>query len=166
MVPNELIRRYPFFAGFNQDQIADLAHAAKQVSAKKGYRFIKEGQRLTSFYLVLDGTVGITIKIPDRGTQQSLTRQITNNLITRDVTVSTVGQGEMFGWSALVPPNISTADAKALIDCRVLELNYQALEPIFEEDCCFGHLLTLKAAQVLRNRLRDARIENLAELAI
>jgi len=166
MVPTELIRRYPFFAGFSQDQIADLADAANQVSAQAGFIFINEGERLTNFYLVLGGTVGIVIKIPDHDMKQSLTRQITNNLITRDVTVSTVGEGEMFGWSALVPPNISTANAKALTACRVLEVDYQALEPIIEEDCCFGHLLTLKAAQVIRGRMRDRRIEHLAELAI
>ena len=166
MVPIELIRRYPFFAGFTQDQITDLADAANQVSAKAGYKFIKEGDRLTNFYLVLEGTMGITIKVPDREMEQSLTRQITNDLITRDVTVSTVGEGEMFGWSALVPPNLSTANAQALTPCRVLEVDYQALEPIIEEDCCFGHLLTLRAAQVIRGRLRDRRIENLAELAI
>jgi len=47
-----------------------------------------------------------------------------------------------------------------------LEFDYQALEPIIEEECCFGHLLTLKVAQVIRGRLRDQRIENLAELVI
>ena len=166
MVPIELIRRYPFFAGFSQDQITDLADVANQVSAKAGYKFIKEGERLTNFYLVLEGTVGIIIKVPDREMEQPLTRQITNNLITKDVTVSTVGEGEMFGWSALVPPNVSTANAKALTACRVLEVDYQALEPIIEEDCCFGHLLMLKAAQVIRERLRDKCIESLVEVVV
>jgi CRP-like cAMP-binding protein len=166
MVPIELIRRYPFFAGFNQDQVTDLADVANQVSVQAGYKFIKEGEWLTNFYLVLEGTVGIIIKVPDREMDQSLTRQITNNLITRDITVSSVGEGEMFGWSALVPPNISTANVKALTPCRVLEIDYQALKPIIEEDCCFGHLLTLKAAQVIRGRLRDRRTENLAEVVV
>ena len=166
MVPTELIRRYPFFAGFSQDQITDLADAANQVSAHAGYKFFEEGERLPPFFLDEVGTVVISIKVPDRKMEQSLTRQITNNLITRDVTVSTVGEGEMFGWSALVPPSTSTANAKALTACRVLEVDYLALEPIIEDDCCFGHLLTLKAAQVIRGRLRDQRIENLAEVAI
>ena len=164
MVSIELLRRYPFFAGFNNKQLADLAKIAEEVSAKAGYRFVNEGEYLTKFFIVLEGIVGIVIKVPDREMEQSLSRQITNNLLTRDVTVSTVGEGEMFGWSALVPPNISTANSKALASCRVLEFDYQALKPIIEEDCCFGHLLTLKAAQVIRGRLRDQRIENLAEV--
>jgi len=166
MVSIELLRRYPFFAGFSQDQIVDLADVAEEVSVMAGYKFIHEGEQQTNFYLLLGGTVGIIIKVPDENIEQSLTRQITNNLITRDVTVSTVGEGEMFGWSALVPPNISTANAKALASCRVLKFDYQELKPIIDEDCCFGHLLTLKAAQVIRNRLRDKRIEMLAEVVV
>jgi CRP-like cAMP-binding protein len=166
MVSVELLRRFPFFAGFNPDQIGDLARVAEEIDVKAGHQFISEGERLANFYLILEGTVGVIIKIPDREIEQSLTRHITNNFISRDITVSTVGEGEVFGWSALIPPNMSTANVKSLTSCRVLAFDYQELQPIINEDCCFGHLLTLKAAQVIRDRLRDRRIENLAELVI
>lgn len=164
MISVELLRRFPFFAGFTREQIDDLAWVASEKSVLAGYQFISEGVRLTSFYLVLEGNVGVIIEIPDRQIEQSLTRQITNNLITRDVTVSTVGAGEVFGWSAIIPPNLSTATVKALSDCRVLEFDYQALQPIIAKDCCFGHLLTVKAGQIIRDRLRDIRVESLADL--
>jgi CRP-like cAMP-binding protein len=166
MISIELLRRYPFFAGFTREQIDDLARVASEESVLAGHQFISVGEQLTNFYLVLEGSVGVIIQVPDREIEQSLTRQITNNLITRDVTVSTVGVGDVFGWSALIPPNLSTANVKALTPCRVLVFDYQELEPIIDEDCCFGHQLTLKAAQVIRDRLRDRRVENLAELAI
>ena len=164
MISIELLRRYPFFAGFTREQIDDLARVAEEESVLAGHQFIFEGERLTNFYLVLEGTVGITIKVPDKEFEQSLTRQITNNLITRDVTVSTVGEGEIFGCSAIVPPNRSTAYVISLTPCRVLIFDYQELQPIIDEDCCFGHLLTMKTAQIIRNRLRDRRVENLADL--
>lgn len=166
MVPTETIRRYPFFAGFSFERLTDLAQSANEVYSEAGYEFFHEGDYLKRFYLVLEGKIGITLQIPDREMIQPLNRQITNDLITRDVVVSNVGVGELFGWSALIPPNISTANAKALTTSRVLEFNYQALEPIIEEDCCFGHMLTLKAARVIRERMRDQRIEMLAEVAI
>jgi len=81
----------------------------------------------------------------------------------RDITVSNVGPGKTFGWSALIPPNISTANAKAATFCRVLRFDNAKLQPAIEADCCFGHLLTQKAAQVVRQRLRDMRMETLAE---
>jgi CRP-like cAMP-binding protein len=166
MISIELLRRYPFFAGFTREQIDDLARVAEEDSVLAGHQFISEGERLSNFYLVLEGTVGMITKVPDKEFEQSLTRQITNNLITRDVTVSTVGEGEIFGWSAIIPPNRSTAYVKALTPCRVLVFDYQELQPIIDEDCCFGHQLTLKAAQTIRARLRDRRVENLAELVI
>lgn len=166
MISAEFLRRHSFFAGFTLDHIDDLARVASEKSVSAGYQFITEGERLTNFYLVLEGSVGIIIKVPDWEVNQSLTRQITNNFITRDVTVSTVGAGEVFGWSAIIPPNHSTATVKALTDCLILDFDYQQLQPIIEEDCCFGHLLTVKAAQIIRARLRDMRVESLADLVI
>lgn len=164
MISGELLRRYPFFSGFTPKQIDHLAKAAREESVVAGHQFISEGEQLTNFFLVLEGTVGIMIKVPDRDFEQSLTRQITNTLITRDVTVITVGEGEVFGWSAIIPPNLSTASVKALNSCRVLVFDYLKLQPYIDEDCCFGHLLTLKAAQIIRDRLRDKRVEILGEL--
>lgn len=166
MVPIESIRRYPFFAGFDNGQVADLARVAEEIFVETGHQFIHEGENITSFFLVLEGAVGITLNVTDRSMKQSLTRQITNNLITKDVTVSNVGVGEMFGWSALVPPNISTANAKALTPCRAMVFDCQKLQPFIDNDSCFGHMLTLKAAQVIRERMRDQRIEMLAEAVI
>ena len=166
MISTELLRRYPFFAGFNREQIDDLARVAKEEAVKAGHQFVYEGKRLTNFYLVLEGRVGIIIMVPDREIEQSLTRHITNNFISRDITVSTVGEGEVFGWSALIPPNISTANVKSLTSCRVLAFDYQELQPIINEDCCFGHMLTLKVAQTIRDRLRDRRVETLAVFAV
>jgi len=166
MISVELLRRYPFFAGFTREHLNHLARVTREESVLAGHQFISEGERLTNFYLVLEGTVGVLVKVPDREFEQSLTRQITNNLITKEVTVSTAGEGEVFGWSALIPPNLSTASVKALTPCRVLVFDYQELQPIIDEDCCFGHLLTLKAAQTIRDRLRDRRVENLAEYTI
>ena len=71
----------------------------------------------------------------------------------------------MFGWSALVPPHTSTANAKAMTSCRVAVFDMEELRPILEVDCRFAYLMLLKAAQIVRGRLRDRRIESLAENA-
>jgi hypothetical protein len=34
----------------------------------------------------------------------------------------------------------------------------------FEKDCAFGYLMTQKAAQVIRERLQDIRIESLSTI--
>jgi len=159
----ELLRRYPFFAGFSTEQLDILAKTSEELSVDAEHYFFKEGDELDSFYLVLAGNIAITVNVTDRESEQSLVRQLTNNLVMRDITVSTVGPGNTFGWSALIPPNVSTANAKASAASRVLKFDRARLQPAIDKDCCFGHLLTLKAAQVVRKRLRDMRIETLAE---
>lgn len=165
MISPELIRRYSFFAGLNNSHIATMARFADELRVETEHCFFGEGDELNRFYLVVEGLVAIVIQIPDRGVAQPLSGQLTGRMITKDVTVSTVGAGEAFAWSALVPPHKATASAKAATRCRVIALDCEALRPIFEEDRNLAYLMLLKAAQVVRGRLRDTRIETLAEIA-
>ena len=166
MISTELLRRYPFFAGLNDDYMVTLAKSAVEYSVDEGHCFFPEGDILDHFYLVLEGTIAIVIEVPDWNEVQTLTRQLTGNLKNRDVTVSTVRPGNIFGWSALIPPHKSTASAKAQTSCRVVSFDCEELRPLCDEDHEFGHLMTQKSAQVIRERLRDMRMESLAEVAI
>ncbi|MEW6404217.1 MAG: Crp/Fnr family transcriptional regulator [Chloroflexota bacterium] len=163
MVSIELLRRYPFFAGFSTKQLTILANVGEELLVDVGHYFFHEGDELGNFYMVVEGNVHITVDIPDRKFKQSLVQQLTNNLTMTEITVSIVGPGHTFGWSALIPPNISTANAKAGIASRLLGFDRKMLQSAIDKDCCFEHLLTLKAAQVVRQRLHDMRIETLAE---
>jgi CRP/FNR family cyclic AMP-dependent transcriptional regulator len=165
MISPQLIRRYPFFAGLDHNYVGTLAKLADEVSVEARHCFFGEGDELKKLYLVVEGAVGIVMGVPDRDAAQPLSGQLTGKLTTKDITVSTVGTGGVFGWSALIPPYISTASAKALTSCRTIALDCEKLKPIFEEDRNLAYLMTLKAAQIVRGRLRDIRIETLAGIA-
>ncbi len=162
MVSPELLRRYPFFAGLNNGFVVKLAQAADEIDVESEHYFFYEGDELTSFYLVLEGNVDIVIGIPDRGVKHLLSDQLTGNTQMKDVTVSAVGIGEVFGWSALIPPYVASAAATAVTPCRVIAFNSKELLPAFEQDYYFGYLMIQKMAQVVRGRLHDMRIESLA----
>lgn len=165
MVSPEMIRAYPFFSGFTLDQVVDLSMAARELEVDAGYTFINENQEVHHFYLIREGKASICIAVPHRSIKHTFQQQIYRDLITEDVVVSTLEDGELFGWSAIIPPHEATASVKAASPCRVIEFDYQALAPKFEENCCLGHLLTVKAAQVVRERLRDLRIEYIVPLS-
>ena len=163
MISRHSLNGYPFFAGLDAEYRRILAEVANRVSVNPGYCFFREGEELDSFYLVVDGEIAICIEVPDRNVEQTLTMQLTRELATEEITVSTVGRGEIFGWSALIPPHKSTAGAKVTKPSHVIEFNCKELRSIFKSDSNFAFLMTLKAAQVIRQRLRDRRIEMLAE---
>ena len=165
MVSPELIRRYPFFAGLDYDHIVKLSKVADEESVETGHCFFHEGDELAAFYLVLEGAVAIVLEIPNHSVEQKIAGQLTGELTTKDVTTSTVGTGDIFGWSGLIPPHAATASAKAITPCRVIEFDCEELCKIFEEDCHFGLVMAQKGAQVIRERLRDIRIESLAHFA-
>jgi CRP/FNR family cyclic AMP-dependent transcriptional regulator len=164
MISPELLRRYPFFSGLSHDQIVALAQVAQETIVDTGHYFFHEGEELTCLCLVVEGAVATVIEVPDQQVKQQVSDQLTGELKTSDVVVSAVGPGEVFGWSSLVPPHQATTSAKATTPCRLVTFNGKDLLKLFENDCRFGYLMMQKMAQLVRERLRDMRIESLAHL--
>lgn len=162
MVSPEVLRRYPFFAGLSHDNIVTLANAAEHRHYESGDYFFHEGEELGNFYLVEEGSVAVVMELPDRDVEHKISEQFMGGMKTKGVTVSTVGSGEVFGWSGLVPPQRTSAGAIAESDCRVVEFDAQLLLNVFDEDPDLGYLMTQKAARVIRRRLHDMRVESLA----
>jgi CRP-like cAMP-binding protein len=162
MVSPELIRRYPFFAGLSPEQIVVLAKVANEMPVEAEYYFFREEEELDYFYIVVEGTVGILVDLPDQSVNQPISRQLTGDLETKEIVVSNIEPGEMFGWSALAPPYSATSRGKALTPCRVVSFDCRELRKIFAKDCQFGYLMMQKIAQVIRARLRDMRTESLS----
>jgi CRP-like cAMP-binding protein len=164
MISPELLRRYPFFAGLEESQIVSLAQVANEEQVDEGHYFFHEDDKLDTFYLVVEGEVAVIIEVPDQTVEQKVSGQLMGELQTKDIVISTVGPGEVFAWSGLVPPHEATGAAKANSACRVVAFDGVQLRQKFEEDCQFGYVMMQKAAQVSRGRLRDLRIESLASL--
>jgi CRP-like cAMP-binding protein len=150
MVSPELIRRFPFFSNFSMDQIVFLAMQAEEEIYPQDHYFHQEGNELNKIYLITEGEVAVFTKLPQKG---------------REITLSTLGTGEIFGWSGLVPPYASTAGVKAITPARVITFDANELRKKCEEDAKFGYVMMTKIAQVVRERLNSLRIETLAYIA-
>lgn len=158
MVSPELLRRYPFFSGLASEQINSLARIADEVRVEPGEYLFHEGVVLANLYLVIEGKVAITLSQPE---------VISRTIIpppgarTREVSVSIVCVGDIFGWSSLVPPFKATSNARAATRCRILTINSAELRQLFEIDPRFGYLVMVRVAQVARDRLHDMHYEAL-----
>lgn len=162
MVSPELIRRYPLFADLSMEQIVELAQLADEVPVEAGHPFFREGDALDNLYIVLEGEVATVVELIAKG-KPAVIAELTAR--EREVIIHTIGQGEVFGWSALIPPYEATATIKAVKPGRVLSIDCADLRERFEEDTRFGYLMMRRAAQGVRDRLRDMRIEALAHAA-
>lgn len=164
MVSAELLRRYPFFADFSMEQLVTLAKSASQKSVAQDQYIFYEGEELHHFFIVVDGKIAILIGYPDLTVKQPVNRPITGKIIETQTVVSTVGPGEVFGWSGMVAPHAATSAAKALAESQIVSFDCLELQKALEADCQFAFLMMQKMAQVVRDRLKDMRIESLSLL--
>jgi len=162
MISIELIRRYPFFSGLTDDQLYKLADIGTLETVDEGFTFFREGEELDRFYFVTKGKVDIVVGVTDHDKTQEIVDHILGNLNNKDLAVDAVSVEGMFGWSALVPPYTSTAGAIAASGCQVISFDCKSLRPILENEPQFAYMMTLKAAQVIRERLREMRVESFA----
>ncbi len=164
MISPELLRRYPFFAGLSVNQLTLLAQAAEEKEVEAGNYLFREGEPLQKMFLTVAGNVDIVMELPAQNVSHKVSEQLLGEMKTDDVVVTTVGPGEIFGWSALLPPHEATASGKTTTDSQVVVFDGPTLMQKFVEDPAFGYVMTQKVASVMRERLKALRIESLAGL--
>jgi len=145
MVSPEIFSHYPFFEGLGSDQIEILANSAQDQIIEKNYYIFKEGEEINNLFLVLEGQACILLMLPKK-----------------DVIITTFESGDVFGWSALVPPKTATSSAKALTTCRIITFNGKVLREYFEKDYKFGYIMMQRIAHIIRTRLEYSRVITLA----
>jgi CRP/FNR family cyclic AMP-dependent transcriptional regulator len=150
MISPETLRRYPYFAGVDAEGLVFLARAAQELTAAAGEYFFREGDTLDKIYIVVEGEVAIVAELPSKK---------------REIVISTISPGEVFAWSGLVPPYQATSAAKATTPCRVIAFDCPQLRARFDADPALGYVMMLRLAQVIRDRMRDMRMETIASLA-
>ena len=161
MISPEVLRRFPFFSKLSLEQIQILSKLAKEETVESDHVFFKEGELANNFYLLLEGSVAIVYEVPEREVDQKISDQFMRTIKTKDVVISEVIPGEIFGWHGIVPPFEARAGAKALTPCKVVAFDSKLLMDEFDKDCRFGYIMTQKADQIISERLRDLRIETL-----
>ena len=76
--------------------------------------------------------------------------------------VATLGEGEVVGWSWLVPPYQWVFDARADSPVSAVALDGACLRGKCDEDPALGWALMQRVAHVMYERLQDARLRLLA----
>jgi hypothetical protein len=73
--------------------------------------------------------------------------------------VQTLHEGDILGWSWLVPPYQWTMDCRAMQLTRVLSLDARCLRSKYESDPTLAYELFKRFVPVLADRLEAARLQ-------
>ena len=80
--------------------------------------------------------------------------------------LGTLEEGQLFSWSAVFSPHISTAWVMAGCPTKVLAIDAKKLIQEFDKNCEFGFKTMSKIAQTISHRLSDTRFQLMNQLTL
>jgi len=133
----------PFFKGMKKEYLELLTGCASNVRFEAGELIFREGESANSFYLIRHGKVSLEVQAPKRGA----------------IVIQTLDDGEILGWSWLVPPYQWHFDARTVEMTRAIALDGECLRRKAESDCCLGYELFKRFSELMVERLEAARLQ-------
>jgi CRP-like cAMP-binding protein len=124
-----------------EEHVNHIARLARLEEAEEGSVLFRQGEHSQQVYFVLSGTVSLEVEEPVAGA----------------VDVSTVGPGELLGWSPVLGRPEMTATARAATRCRFAALDVQRILSLAEREPTFGMAFFRLVGLVLAERLDMAR---------
>ena len=135
------LRSSPYFRGMPPKRLGEVSRFFQEEFHPKGSLLLEERRRAGRLFVLLRGTVAVSFR---RGEEELIVE------IHRK-------KGDLFGWSALVPPKKYTGTAKALEDSRVLSIPGSDLEKFFRRHPSCGWLFFKKLSTLVATRLHRTR---------
>jgi len=145
MVSIEILKSFSLFGGLGEAELAEISKLCRERTYEDGSVIFTIGGFATDVYLLKTGKVDIQIefKIYDYEIM---------------VTVYTVGKGEIFGWSALVPPHRLTASARCQGKADIIMINGKELMELLEKDRGIGYVVMKNLSAFISSRLASTTI--------
>jgi CRP/FNR family cyclic AMP-dependent transcriptional regulator len=139
----ELIVDSPVFAGLQSWHLELIAGCGANVRFAAGDVVFREGEPADSLYLIRRGSVALDLAAPGR----------------RALTIETLHDGEVLGWSWLFEPHRWMFDARAVGETSAIAFDGACLRGKCEADHELGYQLMHRFASVLVSRLQATRLQ-------
>jgi CRP/FNR family transcriptional regulator, cyclic AMP receptor protein len=138
-----MLVEHPFFKDLAPHYLQLVLGCAANARFKAGEFLFREGEAANQFFLLRHGSVAIQVFVPQRG----------------PMTIETIGEGEVLGWSWLFPPYRWQFDAQAVGLVRAIGFDGRCLRGKCEEDHDLEYWLMQRFAQVMSQRLQATRLQ-------
>lgn len=136
-----ILKEHPFFKNLEAKYFNFIVGCASNVVFKAEDIILKEGEAADKFYLIRHGKVAIYIAQP------------------RSITIQTIQEGDILGWSWLIPPHYYRFSARAVEDTRAVALDGKCLRNKCEENKELGYELLKRLVNIFTQRLEATRLQ-------
>jgi CRP-like cAMP-binding protein len=136
---------HPFFKGIDPELRQLLTGCAANERFEAGSYLFREGGKADKFWLVRHGTVAVEVYASGKA----------------PITVETVGEGDVLGWSWLIEPRQYMFDARALTLVRAVSIDAACLFKKMEANHVLGYDVLRRFMPVMAHRIQAARMQML-----
>jgi CRP-like cAMP-binding protein len=149
-ITTEDLKNVGFFEGYTDEQLKKFIAISSVKEFKVQEILFEQYDELKDLYVLLEGCLSIGINL----TQEKRIR------------LGTLEEGQLFSWSAVFNPYISTAWVMATCHTKVLAVDAKKLTHEFEKNCEFGFKTMTKIALTISRRLSDTRYQLMNQMVI
>jgi CRP-like cAMP-binding protein len=138
----QLIVELPVFAGLAPEDLTLIAGCARTMQAAAGDEMFREGDPADAFFVVRRGAIALEAHAPNGP----------------PLVIETLHEGDVVGWSWLVPPYRWNFDGRAVEDVRGISFDAACLRGKADADPRLGYELLRRFAGLMLERLQATRL--------
>lgn len=135
------LRAHAFTNGLTDGQIESLATIARKVTFEENSVVLEDGQRSTSFYLLVAGSVAVELRTPQYA-----------------VCVQSLNENSVFGWSSLLNKQDTLFQVRARERTTALELDGGRLKDACFRDPVLGTEVLHRILHVVAGRVKATEV--------
>ena len=135
----EILNHLEIFSSLTPEEMARVRLLMKHHEVPSGWVLFREGDVGRHMYVVLSGTVAISIKTDSD----------------EDVEVSRVGEGSFFGEMSILEKDVRSATCRTVEDCRLLSLDGEAFRMLMDSEPAAAIKVMHHMLQTATSRLQN-----------
>lgn len=138
----ESLARLPFFDDMSREHLDFISGCASNVRFRGGEMILSQGRPADRFYLIRSGEVSLELHAGNRTLE-----------------IVTVGEGEMLGWSWIVPPYTWHYSVRAINSVAAIAFKADCVREKCDADPVFGYDMFRRFTRLIVERLMATRIQ-------
>lgn len=166
MIEPKQISEFAIFSGVALNHLTEIAEQVEVMEFGSGETVFDEGVEAANLYGVVSGEVDLILIARDNVLKTDVEyEEYTHSeveTIERQISVDSIGPGEIFGWSALSPTGFYTSKAVCREPTRVFAIGAKTLKAFFNKNPQVGYPFMERLAAVISSRLAN-RTDKLIE---
>ncbi len=143
----DFLSKVEVFKGLDQNQLNTVKDCCQIKKFVEGEKISGEGEEATFLGAVIEGGVDLRYDLPGRKSSE-------------EMTITTITEGKVFGWSSFVPPyKLRLSSYCSSKGCQLIEINRDCLLKVFEAQALIGYRVMTNVAIVIGTRFQQLQDE-------